>query len=151
MIRTATPGDIPAMRRLAADAATAGQWSGAQYERIFKPAPQRVVLVAEEEREVQGFLVAAAAGPEWEIENLAVDAAARRRGVATALLQHFLDWARRQDAEGVFLEVRQSNAAARSLYEKAGFVQSGWRPRYYSRPAEDALLYRLSFPKAELH
>jgi ribosomal-protein-alanine N-acetyltransferase len=42
----------------------------------------------------------------------------------------------------VFLEVRESNAAARCFYEKAGFVQTGRRKSYYTDPAEDAVLYR---------
>jgi ribosomal-protein-alanine N-acetyltransferase len=151
MIRTATPDDIPAMRRLAADAATAGQWTETQYENIFEPVPRRVVLVIENQGVAEGFLVAAATGAEWEIENLAVGGPARRRGLATALLKHFLDWARQQGTESVLLEVRESNVAARVLYEKAGFVQSGRRLRYYTAPAEDAILYRLSFPKAEQH
>jgi ribosomal-protein-alanine N-acetyltransferase len=42
----------------------------------------------------------------------------------------------------VFLEVRESNAAARTLYENAGFEQTGRRRSYYTSPLEDAILYR---------
>jgi ribosomal-protein-alanine N-acetyltransferase len=44
----------------------------------------------------------------------------------------------------VFLEVRESNSAARTLYEKAGFEATGLRKSYYANPVEDAVLYRRS-------
>ena len=56
-IRPATPADIPAMRRLAAQADTAGQWSEAQYASLFQPGVRRLVLVIGQPV-VEGFLVA---------------------------------------------------------------------------------------------
>ena len=47
-------------------------------------------------------------------------------------------------SEAIFLEVRASNTAARSLYESLGFCQTGLRRFYYSDPSEDAILYRLT-------
>ena len=41
------------------------------------------------------------------------------------------------------LEVRRSNAAAQGLYRKLGFVDVGWRKRYYEDNGEDALLMGL--------
>jgi ribosomal-protein-alanine N-acetyltransferase len=143
-IRPATPADIPAMMRLVSHSATAAQWSRKQFERVFGEDPRRVVLVVEEAVGVQGFLVAKEVGGEWEIENIAIAGAARRRGLGTRLLGAFLDDARRQGATAVFLEVRESNHAARLLYEKWAFVQSGRRPSYYTQPQEDAIVYRLS-------
>ena len=105
-IRPATPDDIPEMREIAASAATAGQWTAEQYARIFTPDPPRLVLVIEEDV-VQGFLVAAAGGPDWEIENLAVAGPARRRGLGAALVAHLLGTVRRLGAESVFLEVKR--------------------------------------------
>jgi len=61
------------------------------------------------------------------------------------LLGAFLDDARARGAAAVFLEVRESNRAARSLYENWAFVESGRRPAYYTEPQEDAIVYRLSF------
>jgi ribosomal-protein-alanine N-acetyltransferase len=45
-------------------------------------------------------------------------------------------------AEEIFLEVRESNAAARALYAGFGFREVGRRARYYSRPVEDAIVLR---------
>ena len=69
-----------------------------------------------------GFIAGRAVGEEWEIENIAVAGPARRRGLGTRLLGEFLDLARDRGAEAVFLEVRESNLAARRLYEKWAFV-----------------------------
>ena len=48
-------------------------------------------------------------------------------------------------ASTVLLEVRESNTAARQLYEKLGFVEIGGRPDYYRDPVEDALLLSIPF------
>ncbi len=72
-----------------------------------------------------------------EVLNLATDAAYRRQGIASALLHSV-------EAEEVFLEVRESNEAARKLYEKLGFLPVGTRPEYYDDPVETAIVMRLS-------
>jgi len=145
LVRLATSADIPAMIRLEKHAATAAHWSAEQYDRIFTIAvPRRVALVIDEAAGVQGFLIAQVVAPEWEIENIAIAADARRRGLGTRLLGEFLDRARAEGAHAVFLEVRESNRAARSLYEKWAFVESGRRIGYYQDPQEDAIGYRHS-------
>jgi len=127
-------------------AVTAAHWTRQQYDTIFnQPSPRRVALVIEEEPTIQGFLVGRALEGEWEIENIAVAGPARRRGLGTRLMGEFLDLARSQGAEAVFLEVRESNAAARQLYEKWAFVESGRRKRYYREPEEDAIVYTFFF------
>lgn len=148
-IRPATAADIPDMMALEAHAVTAAHWRGEDYFRIFAAhSPRRAALVIEEDAQVCGFLVALSTGAEWEIENIAVAGPARRRGLGTRMLGEFLDLARAEGASSVWLEVRESNAAARSLYEKWAFVESGRRPAYYSDPAEDAVIYRFTYPVA---
>jgi [ribosomal protein S18]-alanine N-acetyltransferase len=140
-IRPATPADVAAMRRIEAQALTAAHWNDREYERIFSGDPLRLALVIHDDT-VQGFLIANQIGAEWELENIVVAAGARRRGVASALLGHFLDVVKQQGGESVFLEVRASNTAARALYAKYGFAESGRRRHYYQQPDEDAVLYR---------
>jgi [ribosomal protein S18]-alanine N-acetyltransferase len=145
-IRPAAQADIPAMMRLVNHSATAAHWSREQYDRVFGEAsPRRLALVIEETNSLQGFLVAHVVAGEWEIENIAIAGAARRRGLGTRLLGEFLRLASSEGASAVFLEVRESNLVARSLYEKWSFVESGRRPGYYAQPQEDAIVYRLSF------
>lgn len=128
-------------------AATAAHWSREQYETVLRSeAPPRIVLLIEEEDGVQGFVAGRVLDEEWEIENIAVAGPARRRGLGTRLVGEFLDLARGRGAQAVFLEVRESNLAARRLYEKWAFVESGRRRLYYREPEEDAIVFRLGFP-----
>jgi len=145
-IRPASPADVFALMELERHAVTAAHWSEDQYAAAFSgTGPARTALVIEAEAVVQGFVIGRATDREWEIENIAVAGPARRRGHGTRLLGEFLDLARVQGARAVFLEVRQSNLAARRLYEKWAFVESGRRRRYYQSPEEDAITYRLTF------
>jgi ribosomal-protein-alanine acetyltransferase len=149
IIRPATPADIPALMDLAAQSETAAHWRRGDYERLFDPgAPSRVAMVIEAEALV-GFVVALAVGTEWEIENVVVQAATRRRGLGAQLLREFLLRARAAGVQSIFLEVRESNVAARGLYEDAGFRQSGTRMDYYSGPVENAIVYRLVLDTGE--
>ena len=124
-------------------AETASHWSETQYRQIFS-APGRLALVAESGA-IEGFLVARQIGPEWELENIVVSSAARRRGEATRLITELLDRAQAEHAEAIFLEVRESNQPARALYEKCGFMQVGLRKGYYQRPEENAVAYKYKF------
>jgi ribosomal-protein-alanine acetyltransferase len=90
-----------------------------------------------------GFLVARHVREEWELENIVVSAEFRGRGIGERLLHGLLARVRETESWGVFLEVRESNVAARKFYQKAGFRDIGRRKSYYADPAEDAVLYRL--------
>lgn len=123
--------------------AGASHWREADYARIFAAgSPSRLALVTEDNGALLGFLVASHVGPEWEIENVAVASHSRRRGLGCLLVNEFLAAVRQRGAQYVFLEVRESNRAARALYEGAGFVETGCRKSYYSGPLEDAVVYR---------
>jgi ribosomal-protein-alanine acetyltransferase len=145
-IRPAAAGDLPALLALEKEALTAAHWSQHRYQEIFASADvRRIALVAETDT-IRGFLVARAILSEWEIESVVVTDSARRSGIASSLLRHFLAMARSTGAEAVFLEVRESNRPARALYEKFQFGTAGRRPNYYGQPQEDALVYRLALP-----
>ena len=158
MIRPATLADLAALIELDRACSTAAHWKEQQYRQALQPQPgdaHRVVIVADvaplassdaalkATAEISGFLVARHLAPEWELENIVVAPTARRIGLGTRLLSALLMKARETDSEAVFLEVRESNAAARLLYEKTGFELTGRRKAYYTNPAEDAVLYRL--------
>ena len=57
----------------------------------------------------------------WILNDLYVDAAARRSGVARTLLEAAAAFAREDGAAGISLETTQDNAAARALYRAAGW------------------------------
>jgi len=81
---------------------------------------------------------------EIEILNLATHPETRRQGLARSLLSEVLEKAMGQmplDEDGrAVLEVRESNVAARSLYESLGFSIEGRRKAYYQDTGEDALI-----------
>jgi len=150
-VRPATPDDIPAMMRLVNHSSTAAHWSREHYELVFgHEAPRRAAWVIEDDQKsptnpLRGFLVAHEVAGEWEIENIVVEENIRRQRLGTRLLLELREVAHAERAQAIFLEVRESNQAARAFYERQGFEQSGRRPRYYSQPDEDAITYRLSF------
>jgi ribosomal-protein-alanine N-acetyltransferase len=78
-----------------------------------------------------------------EIIMIATDPAFRRRGTGDALLKGLTEEAARRHAGSIFLEVRESNDAARAMYRKAGFVEKGIRRNYYHAPLENAVVMQL--------
>ncbi|MGI6150680.1 MAG: ribosomal protein S18-alanine N-acetyltransferase [Christensenellales bacterium] len=78
---------------------------------------------------------------EGHITNIATSRAFRRRGYGEMLLIGLMALARSLGIRGMTLEVRVSNAPARALYEKCGFVCAGIRPGYYPDNREDACIY----------
>ena len=105
-------------------------------------------LVAETARGVGGYLIGREAAGSGEVLNLAVAPEFRRRGVGGALLEAGLAAFRRRRATEVFLEVRESNHSAQSLYLARGFRAVGQRASYYRNPKEDALVLRLPMPQS---
>ncbi len=79
-----------------------------------------------------GFTLCRAAGPEVELLLIAVNTQQRRQGIGQRLLLRAQEDALARKASLLFLEVREDNHAARRLYERAGFLQVGRRPDYYS-------------------
>ncbi|RME25487.1 MAG: ribosomal-protein-alanine N-acetyltransferase [Deltaproteobacteria bacterium] len=92
---------------------------------------------------VAGYVVAWLLPQDMHILNLAVRKEFRRRGIATSLVEDALEEFGRRGGGMAYLEVRQSNNAARRVYEKLGFRCVGRRPRYYRVGNEDALLMAL--------
>ncbi|WP_160000387.1 GNAT family N-acetyltransferase [Roseomonas sp. 18066] len=94
-----------------------------------------------------GFILARVAADEAEILTLAVHPAARRQGLALALLETTALAAAARGAAALFLEVSAGNAPARALYAAAGFAEVGRRRRYYA-DGSDALVLRLDLAAA---
>jgi [ribosomal protein S18]-alanine N-acetyltransferase len=99
-------------------------------------------FVAGRDGAVGGYGIAHSAADEGEILNLGVAVAERRRGLGRALAERLLQELGVRGVRSVFLEVRDSNVAARGLYETLGFQEVGRRSRYYRRPVEDAVVLR---------
>jgi [ribosomal protein S18]-alanine N-acetyltransferase len=91
---------------------------------------------------VVGYVVAWFAADEGEIANVAVAPLARGRGIGGLLLDAAIAAAAEYGAQALYLDVRESNARARALYDSRGFIEVGRRRRYYRRPSEDAIVLR---------
>lgn len=145
-IRPATSANVESMMALARSSTSAAQWSREQYESLFlERGTRRLALIAESPNRasaLSGFLVAHQLAPEWELENIVVATDLRRKGIGKLLLDSLIAAAVETDSQAVFLEVRESNVAARALYEGCDFKLDGRRKSYYSNPIEDAILYR---------
>ena len=113
-------------------------WSEDIYRRELEN-PQSVGFVCVDGETVIGMIHCNFVLDELTLNTLCVDTDYRRQGIAKRLWNAVADM-----MQGVctvcYLEVRESNEAARTLYESLGFVQNGYRPRYYSQPEEAAVL-----------
>ena len=92
--------------------------------------------------ELVGYVLALVVGDEAELADLAVAPRARRRGIGQMLLDRIVAELRGDGVRSLYLEVRESNVAARTLYLAHSFVAVGRRRGYYRHPAEDALLLK---------
>jgi ribosomal-protein-alanine N-acetyltransferase len=96
-------------------------------------------VVAIVEGRLAGFAVARhIAADEIEILNIGVDPPFRQRGIGRSLVCELIG----KNPGTVFLEVRQSNIAARKLYHSLGFEVAGVRQDYYSQPVESAIVMK---------
>ena len=139
--RLATAGDVAAVHAI--ESSSFGTpWRRAAFEALVVE-PLVYFPVAEVDGTVAGFAVLMVAADEAEVTNIAVRSASRRAGVGAALLDEVIGEARRRGARTIYLDVRESNAAARALYASRAFETVGRRRRYYSSPVEDALSLRL--------
>ena len=77
---------------------------------------------------------------EAHITNIGVLPEQRRNGYAFALMLSMMEHAQGLGATGMTLEVRETNFGAQKLYQRLGFAQNGYRPRYYEDTGEGAQL-----------
>lgn len=102
-------------------------------------------------RQLMGYLVAMPGVDEVHLLNITVAPVHQRQGWARFMLDALVLWSRGQRAQWLWLEVRQSNLAARRLYERYGFAQVGLRKAYYpagQQQREDAVVMSLNLVAA---
>jgi ribosomal-protein-alanine N-acetyltransferase len=116
-------------------------WTRAMYEQELMHRDQAFIAVLRlPGTPVAGYCAYRIVADELQINNVAVRPEHRRRGYGRALVEFALRHARNAGAATAFLEVRRSNQGARQLYHELGFTLAAQRPRYYSKPEEDALV-----------
>lgn len=133
VIRLAAEADVPALDRIQLASQEAVLWDPHSYLAYD-------CRVAELAGRVAGFVVCRTlAAGESEVLSLVVDPGLRCRGIGLALMRQVLD-----HSPGTwYLEVRESNWAARKLYCKLGFEDISLRPHYYQDTGETAVVMRL--------
>ncbi len=144
--RLATRADLDRIAEIE-QRAFSDAWSRRSFEGLL--GDHRVYFaVASIAGRVEGSVVAWFVAGVGELANLAVAPEVRRHGVGAALLDAAIDVGRERGTSSLYLEVRDSNTAARSLYASRGFATVGRRRAYYRKPVEDALVLRLVLPTA---
>lgn len=108
-------------------------------EHLANPCSLTLAAVGDTGR-LLGYVGLLAVVDEGYITNVAVRPDCRRQGVAAALLDALEAQGKERELAFLTLEVRQSNAPARALYEKLGYLQAGLRRSYYENPREDAVI-----------
>ena len=135
--------DVPRVVEIAGALKDAPNWQPQAYlgyvnQEAFPPS---LAFVAEDAvAGVVGFILTALFPPQAELQSIAVAAAAQRRGIARRLFAAVIAAMKERAITEVWLEVRESNCAARAMYSSLGFVETGRRRAYYSDPKEDAIL-----------
>jgi [ribosomal protein S18]-alanine N-acetyltransferase len=136
-VRLGLASDAPSLHAILGESPEAAIWSE---KSLGETLSGGIGWVAEAQGGIAGFLVGRVAADEFEILNVAVKTALRRKGIATRLVSCATDHARASGARNAFLEVRASNAGAIGFYSRMRFLQCGRRPNYYSGPVEDAVM-----------
>ena len=138
-IESMTLADLPGVLAIERMSFTS-PWTDANFRYEIEENPMAWNVVARADGGVVAFACAHVVADELMINDLAVDPAARRRGIGSGLLRHLIDGARIRGCRRASLEVRPSNAPARALYADFGFEVVGRRRGYYADTGEDAIL-----------
>ena len=137
-IRRAAVTDIPALATIEA-ACFSDAWSEGALA-LHLDSAATLTLVATADGRVVGALLLGLCPPEAEIYRIATLPEARRHGIGRALLSRGLHVLREAGVTKIFLDVREGNTPARTLYATHGFRETGVRRDYYRAPREHAVL-----------
>ncbi len=149
LLRPAAEGDLNQIVQIER-VSFADPWTEESFRRLLggHPAIFQVIECPPDSR-VAGYVIAFAVGEDAELLNVAVEPTFRGRGLAGQMLDAVLIELGGRGVRTAFLEVRESNNAARALYGSRGFTEIGRRRNYYRRPVEDALVMRRILEVAE--
>ena len=111
-------------------------WSADGFSSYTETA-QALCFAAVEGKDTAGYVMASTDGDSAWIDSIAVDAAYRRKGAGTLLIDALRE---KTGNIPVTLEVRESNLSAIGFYSKYGFEKAGIRRDMYSSPRENAVV-----------
>ena len=138
MIRTMVQGDVEAVNAIES-ASFGSPWRPTSYSRAIRETRQQF-FTAEFGGTIVGYAGFWLERHRAHIAKVAVHPDWRRRGIASALVEHLLDQIRRFGLGCVYLDVRRSNVAAQELYRRFAFVLERVQPHAYPNDGEDAFV-----------
>lgn len=141
-IRSADASDLDAIMAIEQASFGASAWDRETMRAELASEWGRYLLADDGDGAALGYAGLRAVGVEGDVQTIAVDAAARGRGIGRALLLELLAEAERRGVRELFLEVRADNPVARALYASVGFLDIGVRPRYYQPEDVDAVVMK---------
>jgi ribosomal protein S18 acetylase RimI-like enzyme len=144
-VRAATPADLDALVQLENASFDSDRLSRRQWLHHLRGSGAEILVASEQER-LRGALVLffRRGSTIARVYSLAIDAAARGRGIGGQLLAAAEQTARDRGCSVLRLEVRRDNTPARRLYEARDFRIIGERSGYYA-DGEDAVRYERAF------
>lgn len=144
-LRPMRESDIPAVMRIEVDSFES-PWTPLAYlaELRYNPKARYDVLV-DGRGDVVGYAGIWRAEDHVHITKIAVDGAYRKQGYGASLLEAVYEHANAWALPAVMLEVRASNATARSFYRAAAFDEADVWPDYYTGPPDDAVVMTRTF------
>jgi [ribosomal protein S18]-alanine N-acetyltransferase len=143
MLRRATARDLSAMSALHA-ASFPDAWSGVSLGELLASPGAFAFIAIEVSSLAAGFVLARVAAGEAEVLTIAVRPNARHKGLGRVLMEAAAAHAREMGARTMFLEVGETNAAARRLYRTLGFAEVARRKGYYD--TENGLVLKAELP-----
>ncbi|MBQ4473998.1 MAG: ribosomal protein S18-alanine N-acetyltransferase [Lachnospiraceae bacterium] len=145
MFRPMFPGDLPRVLEIE-EASFSDPWSEAGFADAMK-APGAMCTVAARGEKIEGYAIFYTVMDEAQLLNVAIAPEARGQKIGERMLVIAMQKLEMRGIRHFYLEVRESNEAARALYTKIGFGEDGIRRDFYEKPREDAVL--MSFHVAE--
>lgn len=142
-IREMKREDIPNIMRMEKEL-FATSW---EEEMFIEEIEKQYAYVLEIKNKIIGYICGWKLLDEFNITNIAVASDFQRKGFGKALVQFLMSKLLDEKCFKFFLEVRESNQAAKKLYEKLGFVVIGSRKNYYHSPEEDAMVLGVNLIK----
>ena len=138
IIRPMTEEDLPQVETIEQESFSM-PWSLDAFRSTIRR-EDTIYLTACRDGEILGYCGMYVSFDGGEIPNVAVHSACRNQGIGEKMLGALLERASDRGVTSVFLEVRESNGAARRLYEKLGFEEAGVRKNFYEKPRENAVI-----------
>lgn len=133
-IRPAAAADLPAL--IALESLFPTDRISARQFRYHLANPRAHMIVCADAGAVLGYALALRRGGTARLYSIAVDGAARGRGIGTRLLKAVIKKAKDAGCDKISLEVRARSSKVIALYARHGFVKSADLPRYYGDGAD---------------